>query len=102
VESADGWNAPDVAPWLRAALDRAADDVFGAPWRSFGLGGSIPLMGLLQQQYPAAQFVVTGVLGPGSNAHVPDESIHLDYARKLTEAIALVLAAHARGAMPQD
>jgi acetylornithine deacetylase/succinyl-diaminopimelate desuccinylase-like protein len=52
-------------------------------------------MGLLQQQYPAAQFVVTGVLGPGSNAHVPDESLHLDYARKVTETIALVLAAHA-------
>ncbi|HEX3650740.1 MAG TPA: M20/M25/M40 family metallo-hydrolase [Pseudonocardiaceae bacterium] len=95
VESADGWNSPPAAPWLRAALDDAADGVFGAPWRTIGLGGSIPLMGLLQQQYPAAQFVVTGVLGPGSNAHVPDESLHLDYARRVTEAIALVLAAHA-------
>jgi acetylornithine deacetylase/succinyl-diaminopimelate desuccinylase-like protein len=95
VESADGWNAPDTAPWLRGALDEASDGVFGAPWRTIGLGGSIPLMGLLQQQYPAAQFVVTGVLGPGSNAHVPDESLHLDYARKVTETIALVLAAHA-------
>ncbi|HKN96879.1 MAG TPA: M20/M25/M40 family metallo-hydrolase [Pseudonocardiaceae bacterium] len=95
VESADGWNAPAVAPWLRVALDDAADGVFGAPWRTIGLGGSIPLMGLLQQQYPAAQFVVTGVLGPGSNAHVPDESLHLDYARRVTEAIALILAAHA-------
>lgn len=95
VESADGWNAPAVAPWLRTALDDAADSVFGAPWRTIGLGGSIPLMGLLQQQYPAAQFVVTGVLGPGSNAHVPDESLHLDYARRVTEAIALILAAHA-------
>ena len=72
--------------------------MFGAPWRTVGLGGSIPLMGLLQQRYPAAQFVVTGVLGPGSNAHVPDESLHLDYARRVTESIALVLAAHAQGA----
>ncbi|HEX5401122.1 MAG TPA: M20/M25/M40 family metallo-hydrolase [Pseudonocardiaceae bacterium] len=95
MEAGDGWNAPDVAPWLRAALDEASDGVFGAPWRTIGLGGSIPLMGLLQQQYPAAQFVVTGVLGPGSNAHVPNESLHLDYARKVTETIALVLAAHA-------
>jgi acetylornithine deacetylase/succinyl-diaminopimelate desuccinylase-like protein len=84
-----------VTPWLRAALDDAAEGVFGAPWRTIGLGGSIPLMGLLQQQYPAAQFVVTGVLGPGSNAHVPDESLHLDYARRVTEAIALILDAHA-------
>lgn len=93
-EHADGWNAPDVAPWLRAALDDASATVFGAPWRTLGLGGSIPLMGLLHAQYPAAAFVVTGVLGPGSNAHVPNESLHLDYARQLTETIALVLAAH--------
>jgi acetylornithine deacetylase/succinyl-diaminopimelate desuccinylase-like protein len=95
VEAADGWDAPETAPWLRAALDDASDTVFGAPWRASGLGGSIPLMGLLQRQYPAAQFVVTGTLGPGSNAHVPDESLHLDYARQVTEAIAIMLVAHA-------
>lgn len=95
MEAADGWNAPDVAPWLRTALDEASETIFGAPWRTIGLGGSIPLMGMLQQRYPAAQFVVTGVLGPGSNAHVPDESLHLDYARRVTETVALVLAGHA-------
>jgi acetylornithine deacetylase/succinyl-diaminopimelate desuccinylase-like protein len=98
VECADGWNAPDTPDWLQAALDDASSTVFGAPWRTIGLGGSIPLMGLLQEQYPAAAFVVTGVLGPGSNAHVPDESLHLDYARQLTETIAVVLAAHAGAA----
>jgi acetylornithine deacetylase/succinyl-diaminopimelate desuccinylase-like protein len=76
-------------------LDDAASTVFGAPWRAFGIGGSIPFMGLLADTYPNAQFVVTGALGPGSNAHVPDESLHLDYARKLTEAVALLLDAHA-------
>jgi acetylornithine deacetylase/succinyl-diaminopimelate desuccinylase-like protein len=95
VESADGFHAPDLAPWLRSALDDAASTVFGAPWRAFGIGGSIPFMGLLADTYPNAQFVVTGALGPGSNAHVPDESLHLDYARKLTEAVALLLDAHA-------
>jgi acetylornithine deacetylase/succinyl-diaminopimelate desuccinylase-like protein len=95
VEAADGWNSPDLAPWLRAALDDASESVFGAPWRAFGLGGSIPFMGLLHETYPAAQFVVTGALGPASNAHVPDESLHLAYVGKLTEAIALLLHAHA-------
>lgn len=95
AESADGFNAPDLAPWLETALDDASARVFGAPWRAIGIGGSIPFMGLLHDTYPAAQFVVTGALGPGSNAHVPDESLHLDYARKLTEAIALLLDAHA-------
>jgi acetylornithine deacetylase/succinyl-diaminopimelate desuccinylase-like protein len=95
VEYTDGWNAPELAPWLRAALDDASKSVFGAAWRGFGLGGSIPFLGLLHQMYPNAQFVVTGALGPGSNAHVPDESLELDYVRKVTEAIALLLHAHA-------
>ncbi|HEX3782787.1 MAG TPA: M20/M25/M40 family metallo-hydrolase [Pseudonocardiaceae bacterium] len=96
TEAADGWQAPEPAPWLRAGLDEASDTVFGgAPWRTLGLGGSIPFMGLLQQMYPSAQFIATGVLGLDSNAHVPNESINLDYAAKLTEALAIVLDAHA-------
>jgi acetylornithine deacetylase/succinyl-diaminopimelate desuccinylase-like protein len=96
VESADGWDAPEPAPWLRAALDQAGEEVFGAPWRTLGLGGSIPFMGLLHEAYPEAQFIVTGALGPNSNAHVPDESLDLGYVVKVTEAVALALDAHAR------
>jgi acetylornithine deacetylase/succinyl-diaminopimelate desuccinylase-like protein len=95
TEAADGWNAPAVAPWLRTALDTASTEVFGAPWRSMGMGGSIPFMGLLHEAYPRAQFVVTGALGPDSNAHVPDESLNLEYATKLTAGVALILNAHA-------
>ncbi|AOS66116.1 M20/M25/M40 family metallo-hydrolase [Actinoalloteichus hymeniacidonis] len=95
-ECAPGWNAPDVAPWLDEALSTASSEVFSAPWRTMGIGGSIPFMGLLHAAYPAAQFVVTGALGPGSNAHVPDESLHLNYAAKITAAVSVVLDAHAR------
>ncbi|GGI83199.1 peptidase M20 [Saccharopolyspora subtropica] len=95
TETGPGWNAPDPAPWLVTALDRASDEVFGAAWRTMGLGGSIPFMGLLHDAYPDAQFVVTGALGPGSNAHVPDESLNLAFAAKVTSAIAYVLDAHA-------
>jgi acetylornithine deacetylase/succinyl-diaminopimelate desuccinylase-like protein len=95
IEAADGWHAPALAPWLRTALEHASDTVFGARWAGMGIGGSIPFMGQLLRRYPAAQFVVTGALGPESNAHVPNESLHLDYARRLTEAIALLLDAHA-------
>lgn len=94
VEAASGWNAPDLAPWLRSALDDLQGQVFDAPWRTIGLGGSIPFMGLLHEAYPKAQFVITGALGPESNAHVPDESLHLDYARQVTESIAHMLEAH--------
>jgi len=96
LETADGWNAPPAAPWLSKALDTVSDTVFGAPWRSVGLGGSIPFMGLLGEKYPQAQFLVTGALGPDSNAHVPDEWLHIEQAQRVTEAVAVVLDAHAR------
>lgn len=96
IEAADGWNAPELAPWLRQGLDTASDQVFGAPWGSLGLGGSIPFMGLLGEKYPAAQFLVTGALGVDSNAHVPDEWLNLPHAERVTAAVAVVLDAHAR------
>ncbi|EHY89568.1 M20/M25/M40 family metallo-hydrolase [Saccharomonospora azurea] len=95
VEAADGWNAPEPAPWLTKALEHASDRIFGKPWGNVGLGGSIPFMGLLGEKYPEAQFVVTGALGPDSNAHVPDEWLHLDHAQRVTETVATVLDAHA-------
>ena len=96
MEHAGGWNAPDLAPWLERGLDAVSQDVFGAPWRGAGLGGSIPFMGLLGERYPDAQFLVTGALGPDSNAHVPDEWLHLPHARRVTAAVAHLLDAHAR------
>ena len=95
VEAASGWNAPSFAPWLRAVLDDAGQTVFGAPWRTMWLGGSIPFTGLLHEAYPDAQFVVTGAAGPDSNAHVPDESLNIAHGVKVTEAVALILDAHA-------
>ena len=96
VEHADGWNAPELSPWLSEALDRAGSEVFGQPWGALGMGGSIPFMGLLQDAYPHAQFVITGALGPDSNAHVPDESLRLDFAAKVTMAIAHLLDGHGK------
>ncbi len=93
--AAAGWNAPNLAPWLAVALADASDDVFGRSFQGFGEGGSIPFMSMLGDRFPDAQFVVTGVLGPGSNAHGPNEFLHLDYAEKLTGCLARVLHAHA-------
>jgi acetylornithine deacetylase/succinyl-diaminopimelate desuccinylase-like protein len=90
-----GWNAPALAPWLAAALDTASADAFGAPPAFIGEGGSIPFMAMLGEKFPAAQFVVTGVLGPHSNAHGPNEFLHIPTGRKITQVIAHVLAAHA-------
>ena len=91
---ATGWNAPSLAPWLERAMDQASQAYFGAPLGYIGQGGTIPLMNLLQQGFPSAQMMVCGVLGPKSNAHGPNEFLHLPYARRLTAAVAQVMAAH--------
>jgi acetylornithine deacetylase/succinyl-diaminopimelate desuccinylase-like protein len=91
---ADGWDAPALAPWLERSLDRASHAWFGKPAAYMGEGGTIPFMGMLGERFPAAQFLITGVLGPHSNAHGPNEFLHLPTARKLTGAVAGVIADH--------
>jgi acetylornithine deacetylase/succinyl-diaminopimelate desuccinylase-like protein len=90
---ASGWNAPSLAPWLEDALNSASQAQFGAPCGYVGQGGTIPLMSLLQKGFPKAQMMVCGVLGPKSNAHGPNEFLHVPYGKKLTAAVAQVMAA---------
>lgn len=90
-----GWNAPAFAPWLEESISAASREVFGKDAVSVGSGGTIPFMGMLGEQFPETQFFITGVLGPQSNAHGPNEFLHIDYAQKLTACVALVLADHA-------
>jgi acetylornithine deacetylase/succinyl-diaminopimelate desuccinylase-like protein len=91
----NGWNAPSLAPWLEASLNRASQAAFGRPVAFHGEGGSIPFMAMLGEKFPHTQFVVTGVLGPHSNAHGPNEFLHVPFAKKLSACIAAVLADHA-------
>ncbi|MBN8479942.1 MAG: peptidase M20, partial [Burkholderiales bacterium] len=92
--AASGWNAPATAPWLAAALDHASRTHYGAAAGALGEGGTIPFMGMLGDVFPQAQFLITGVLGPKSNAHGPNEFLHVDYAARLTACVAEVIAAH--------
>ena len=91
---ATGWNAPDLAPWLHSALDAASNTHYGAPVGFIGQGGTIPLMSMLAKGFPKAQMMVCGVLGPKSNAHGPNEFLHVPYGKKLTASVAQVMAAH--------
>jgi acetylornithine deacetylase/succinyl-diaminopimelate desuccinylase-like protein len=91
-----GWNAPSLAPWVEAGIERGSQAFFGRPALQMGTGGSIPFIGMLAQKYPATQFLVTGVLGPNSNAHGPNEFLHLDTARRVTGCVSHVLIEHAR------
>jgi acetylornithine deacetylase/succinyl-diaminopimelate desuccinylase-like protein len=90
---ATGWNAPSASPWFETALNTASQAHFGAPCGYIGQGGTIPLMNMLSEGFPKAQMMVCGVLGPRSNAHGPNEFLHVPYARKLTAAVAQVIAA---------
>ncbi|MEE4302122.1 MAG: hypothetical protein V2J24_21970, partial [Pseudomonadales bacterium] len=87
--------APPLAPWLEAAVQAASRRWFGPPAMAMGCGGTIPFMKMLGDRYPATQFMVTGVLGPHSNAHGPNEFLHVETGRRVTGCIASVLAAHA-------
>ena len=91
-----GWDAPPIAPWLDKALSDASQRHFGKPSMFMGEGGTIPFMGMLGEKFPKAQFCITGVLGPGSNAHGPNEFLHIPTARRLTLCVADVLAEHAK------
>ncbi len=93
---ATGWNAPPFAAWLERALQEASQAFFGKPALFMGEGGSIPFMGMLGERFLEAQFVITGVLLPDSNAHGPNEYLHLPTARRLTHAVAHLLGSHAR------
>ena len=98
-QAATGWNAPATAPWLERALDAASRTFYERPAAAMGEGGTIPFMAMLGRHFPEAQFLITGVLGPKSNAHGPNEFLHIPYATKLTACVATVLAAHAARAV---
>ena len=92
--AASGWNAPALAPWLEQAMDAASRAYFDRPAVHMGEGGSIPFMAMLGEKFPRAQFLITGVLGPGSNAHGPNEFLHIPTGKRLTCAVAQVLVDH--------
>jgi acetylornithine deacetylase/succinyl-diaminopimelate desuccinylase-like protein len=91
-----GWNAPALAPWLEESIGRASRAIYGRDAVQTGCGGTIPFMGMLGERFPHTQFFITGVLGPHSNAHGPNEFLDIGYAKKLTACVSLVLADHAR------
>jgi acetylornithine deacetylase/succinyl-diaminopimelate desuccinylase-like protein len=89
-----GWNAPPLDEWLEAAMHSASRAHFGKDAMFMGTGGSIPFMGMLGERYPKTQFLVTGLLGPHSNAHGPNEFLHIETGQRLTACVADILAAH--------
>jgi acetylornithine deacetylase/succinyl-diaminopimelate desuccinylase-like protein len=94
-QAGTGWHSPQLASWLEKSVDEASKKHYRRPAMWMGEGGTIPFMAMLGVKFPQAQFLITGVLGPHSNAHGPNEFLHIDYAKKLTACVADVLSAHA-------
>ncbi|HYK90912.1 MAG TPA: M20 family metallopeptidase [Acidobacteriota bacterium] len=97
-QCASGWSAPRLARWLSDSVDSASKAFFGGDAAYMGEGGSIPFMDMLGKRFPKAQFLITGVLGPNSNAHGPNEFLHIPTGKKLTCCVAHVLADQCRRA----
>ncbi|HZI10143.1 MAG TPA: peptidase dimerization domain-containing protein, partial [Myxococcus sp.] len=95
-KASTGWDAPPLAGWLSKAVETASKLYFGQPAMAMGEGGTIPFMGMLGERFPEAQFLITGLLGPGSNAHGPNEFLHIPTGKKLTCCVASVIADHAQ------
>ncbi len=93
-DSGTGWDAPQISPWLSETLDQASQSYFGKGAMYMGEGGSIPFMGMLGKKFPEAQFLITGLLGPNSNAHGPNEALHIPAGKKLTCCVSEVIAKH--------
>lgn len=102
AESGPGWAAPPLEPWLDDVLRAASMAHFGRPAGYQGEGGSIPFMGMLGDKFPDAQFVITGVLGPESNAHGPNEFLDLPTARRVAACVAQILHADVSRAPEPD
>jgi len=94
--AASGWNAPEIAPWLHQSLEKASQASYGRSVMYMGEGGTIPFMAMLGDFFPQAQFMITGVLGPQSNAHGPNEFLHIPFAQKLTTCVAQVIVDHCK------
>jgi acetylornithine deacetylase/succinyl-diaminopimelate desuccinylase-like protein len=95
-KGADGWNAPELAGWLEKSVDAASTNFFGKGACYMGEGGTIPFMGMLGKKFPKAQFLITGVLGPHSNAHGPNEFLHIPTGKRLTACVAQVVHEHSK------
>ncbi len=90
--AANGFSAPAMKPSFRDALNKASLATFGNPMQVFFEGGTIPFLAMMQEKYPSADFLVTGSLGPGGNAHGPDEKLHIPATKAVTTCLAAAIA----------
>ena len=96
TEVADGFLSPELPEELSEMLEKAGKQFYGNAPMSLFIGGTIPVMAMLQSRYPNSKFIITGAGGPGGNAHGPDEKLHIPTAKKVTKCMAAAVSAAIR------
>ena len=96
TEVADGFLSPELPEELSEMLEKAGKQFYGNAPMSLFIGGTIPVMAMLQSRYPNSKFIITGAGGPGGNAHGPDEKLHISTAKKVTKCMAATVSAAIR------
>ena len=92
TEVADGFLSPELPEELSEMLEKAGKQFYGNSPMSLFIGGTIPVMAMLQSRYPDSKFIITGAGGPGGNAHGPDEKLHIPTAKKVTKCMAAAVS----------
>jgi len=88
----NGWNAPFISKSLDESINQASLNIFGKEAVYMGEGGSIPFMDILAEKFPKCQFIVTGILGPNTNAHGPNEFLHIPYTKKFIACLVQIVS----------
>ena len=96
TEVADGFLSPELPEKLSDMLTKSGKKFYGNEPMSLFIGGTIPVMAMLQSRYPDSKFIITGAGGPGGNAHGPDEKLHIPTAKKVTKCMAATVSAAVR------
>jgi len=96
TEVADGFLSPELPEKLSDMLKKSGKKFYGNEPMSLFIGGTIPVMAMLQSRYPDSKFIITGAGGPGGNAHGPDEKLHIPTAKKVTKCMAATVSAAIR------
>ncbi len=92
ISAGPGLHCPELTPDLEKAVTECSKNFYGYEPIYYGEGGSIPFLSSLAKQFPKAQFLVTGVLGPESNAHGANEMLEMAYTKKLICCLSYIVS----------
>lgn len=83
-----------MPPNIKAGLQKAINEVFGEGTKPLyvGCGGSIPFMEVFAQEFPKANFMLTGLGFPDSNMHSANENLRINFCKKLTQSVGILLS----------